>query len=256
MARKKYEPVGMQKKWQARWEADALYHAREDDPRPKFYALTMLPYTSGDLHMGHWYAMVPSDARARYLRMKGYNVMFPPGFDAFGLPAENAAIKHKIHPYKWTMDNVVHMRAQLRSMGAMWDWPREAVTCDPSYYKWTQWFFLKFWEHGLAYRAMAPVDWCPHCLTVLAREQVLEQDRTCERCHTPVVKKDLEQWFFRITNYADELLDFRRSTGPSAFALCRRTGSAAVRESSSTWASTAHRARSVSSPRGRTLSLA
>ena len=214
MARKKYEPVGMQKKWQARWEADALYHAREDDPRPKFYALTMLPYTSGDLHMGHWYAMVPSDARARYLRMKGYNVMFPPGFDAFGLPAENAAIKHKIHPYKWTMDNVVHMRAQLRTMGAMWDWPREAVTCDPSYYKWTQWFFLKFWEHGLAYRAMAPVDWCPHCLTVLAREQVLEQDRTCERCHTPVVKKDLEQWFFRITNYADELLDFSKIDWP------------------------------------------
>jgi len=214
MEREKYNPVVIQSKWQAKWEADELYHAREDDPRRKFYALTMLPYTSGDLHMGHWYAMAPSDARARYLRMKGYNVMFPVGFDAFGLPAENAAIKHKIHPYKWTMDNVSRMRGQLRTMGAMWDWPREAVTCDPSYYKWTQWFFLRFWEHGLAYRAMAPVDWCPHCMTVLAREQVLEQDRSCERCHTPVVKKDLEQWFFRITKYADELLDFSKIQWP------------------------------------------
>jgi leucyl-tRNA synthetase len=214
MTREKYEPVRIQSRWQKKWEADGLYHAQEDDPHPKFYALTMLPYTSGDLHMGHWYAMAPSDARARYLRMKGYNVMFPPGFDAFGLPAENAAINHHIHPYKWTMDNVARMRGQLRTMGAMWDWPREAVTCDPAYYKWTQWFFLKFWEHGLAYRAMAPVDWCPHCKTVLAREQVLEGDRTCERCHTPVVKKDLEQWFFRITNYADELLDFSRIQWP------------------------------------------
>ena len=214
MQREKYTPVDIQSKWQAKWEADALYHAREDDPRVKFYALTMLPYTSGDLHMGHWYAMAPSDARARYLRMKGYNVMFPVGFDAFGLPAENAAIKHKIHPHKWTMDNVARMRGQLRTMGAMWDWSREAVTCDPSYYRWTQWFFLKFWEHGLAYRAMAPVDWCPHCMTVLAREQVKEQDRSCERCHTPVVKKDLEQWFFRITKYADELLDFSKIEWP------------------------------------------
>lgn len=214
MEREKYKPVVIQNKWQARWETDALYHAREDDPHPKFYALTMLPYTSGDLHMGHWYAMAPSDARARYLRMKGYNVMFPVGFDAFGLPAENAAIKHKIHPYKWTMDNVIRMRGQLRTMGAMWDWPREVVTCDPSYYKWTQWFFLKFWEHGLAYRAMAPVDWCPHCMTVLAREQVIEEDRSCERCHTPVVKRDLEQWFFRITKYADELLDFSKIDWP------------------------------------------
>jgi len=214
MTREKYDPTSIQVKWQKKWEDDGLYHAREGGPRPKFYALTMLPYTSGDLHIGHWYAMAPSDARARYLRMKGYNVMFPIGFDAFGLPAEEAAIKHGIHPYKWTMDNVSRMRGQLRTMGAMWDWPREAVSCDPRYYHWTEWFFLKFYEHGLAYRAMAPVDWCPHCKTVLAREQVWGEDRHCERCGTPVIKKDLEQWFFRITKYADELLDFSKIQWP------------------------------------------
>ena len=214
MKREKYNPQAIQTKWQKKWEADGLYHADEKDPKPKFYFLTMLPYTSGDLHIGHWYAMAPSDAKARYIRMKGYNVMFPPGFDAFGLPAENAAIKHGIHPHKWTLDNVARMRNQMKSMGAMWDWQREMVSCDPSYYKWTQWFFLKFYEHGLAYRAMAPVDWCPHCNTVLAREQVWGDDRHCERCGTPVIKKDLEQWFFRITNYADELLDFSKIQWP------------------------------------------
>jgi len=214
MAREKYNPLAIEAKWQKKWEVDGLYHAREDDPRPKFYFLTMLPYTSGDLHIGHWYAMAPSDAKARYMRMKGYNVMFPIGFDAFGLPAENAAIKHGIHPYKWTMANIERMRKQLKSMGAMFDWEREAITCDPGYYKWTQWFFLKFYEHGLAYRAMAPVDWCPKCNTSLAREQVWGEDRHCERCGTPVIKKDLEQWFFRITNYAEELLDFSKIEWP------------------------------------------
>ncbi len=214
MKKARLNPAAIQTKWQKKWEADGLYRAQEDDPRIKFYFLTMLPYTSGDLHIGHWYAMAPSDAKARYMRMKGYNVMFPMGFDAFGLPAENAAINHGIHPFKWTMDNVARMRKQLRSMGAMFDWDREAVTCDPGYYKWTQWFFLKFYEHGLAYRAMAPVDWCPHCNTVLAREQVWGEDRHCERCGTPVLKKDLEQWFFRITKYADELLDFSKIDWP------------------------------------------
>jgi leucyl-tRNA synthetase len=214
MKKEKYNPTVIEPKWQKKWEADHLYHAREDDPRPKFYFLTMLPYTSGDLHIGHWYAMAPSDAKARYTRMKGYNVMFPIGFDAFGLPAEEAAIKHGIHPYKWTMANIERMRGQLKSMGAMWDWEREAITCDPSYYKWTQWFFLKFYENGLAYRAMAPVDWCPHCNTSLAREQVWGEDRHCERCGTPVIKKDLEQWFFRITKYAEELLDFSKIDWP------------------------------------------
>ena len=175
---------------------------------PSIYFLTMLPYPSGDLHIGHWYAMTPSDAAARYQRMKGYNVFFPIGFDAFGLPAENAAIKHGIHPYTWTMANIERMRGQLRSMGAMWAWDREAVTCDPRYYTWTQWFFLKLYEHGLAYRKFAPVDFCPTCNTTLAREQVWGDDRHCERCGTPVIKKELNQWFFKITDYADELLDF------------------------------------------------
>ena len=168
----------------------------------------MLPYPSGDLHIGHWYAMTPSDARARYLRMNGYNVMFPIGFDAFGLPAENAAIKRGIHPKTWTYSNIDNMRKQLRSMGAMFDWEREAVSADPEYYKWTEWFFAQFFKHGLAYKKMSPVDWCPNCNTTLAREQVWGDDRHCERCGTPVIKKNLDQWYFRITKYADELLNF------------------------------------------------
>ncbi len=203
-----YIPAEIEPKWQAKWEADGLYHADIDTSRPKYYALTMLPYPSGDLHIGHWYAMTPSDARARFMRMRGFNVMFPMGFDAFGLPAENAAIKHNIHPKKWTYANIDRMRKQLRSMGAMFDWRREAVSADPEYYRWTQWFFVKLYEAGLAYRKMSPVDWCPHCNTTLAREQVWGEDRHCERCGTPVIKKDLEQWFFKITRYADELLSY------------------------------------------------
>ena len=152
--------------------------------------------------------MTPSDARARYLRMKGYNVMFPMGFDAFGLPAENAAIKRNIHPKKWTYANIEHMREQLRTMGNMFDWRREAISADPEYYRWTQWFFTQLLKNDMAYDKMSPVDWCPNCNTTLAREQVWGDDRHCERCDTPVIKKDLAQWFFRITNYADELLDF------------------------------------------------
>ncbi|NLT74120.1 MAG: leucine--tRNA ligase [Chloroflexi bacterium] len=201
-----YEPQSIEAKWQRRWEESGLYRRVEDPSRPKHYALTMLPYTSGDLHIGHWYAMAPSDARARYMRMHGYNVWFPIGFDAFGLPAENAAIQRNIHPHQWTMDNVRHMRTQLRAMGAMWDWEHEAVSCLPGYYKWTQWFFLKFYERGLAYREVAPVDFCPRCNTTLAREQVWGEDRHCERCGTPVIRKELAQWFFRITDYADQLL--------------------------------------------------
>jgi len=203
----KYNPLKIEAKWQRRWVESGLYATHEDPSRPKHYALTMLPYTSGDLHIGHWYAMVPSDTRARFMRMKGYNVFFPPGFDAFGLPAENAAIKQGIHPKEWTLKNVENMRRQLRSMGAMWAWDREAITCLPGYYKWTEWFFLKFLEMGLAYRKRAPVDFCPTCNTTLAREQVWGDDRHCERCGTPVIKKDLAQWFFRITDYAEELLE-------------------------------------------------
>ncbi len=204
----KYEPTKIESKWQKRWEKDQLYRSVTDPAKPKFYAVTMLPYPSGDLHIGHWYAMTPSDARARWMRMRGYNVMFPMGFDAFGLPAENAAIKDGVHPLKRTYANIANMRKQLRSMGAMFDWEREAVSCDPEYYKWTQWFFAQLFKHGLAYKKWSPVDWCPNCQTTLAREQVWGEDRHCERCGTPVIKKNLEQWYFRITNYAEELLDF------------------------------------------------
>ncbi|MHC1578174.1 MAG: leucine--tRNA ligase [Dehalococcoidia bacterium] len=208
-----YDPRKIEKKWQQRWAADQIYKVRKDDKRPKFYALTMFPYTSGDLHIGHWYAMAPSDAYARFKRMQGYNVLHPMGFDAFGLPAENAAISRGIHPHDWTMRNIRNMRRQLKSMGAIYDWNREVITSLPSYYKWTQWFFLKLYEAGLAYRAKAPVNWCPRCQTVLANEQIVGEG-LCERCGTPVVKKELEQWFFRITKYAEELLDHSRLDWP------------------------------------------
>jgi len=210
----RYIPQTIEAKWQKRWEDDQIYRAVIDTTKPKHYALTMLPYPSGDLHIGHWYAMAPSDAHARFMRMKGYNVMFPMGFDAFGLPAENAAIKQGIHPYKWTMANIENMRKQLHSMGGMFDWKREAISCLPGYYKWSQWFFLKAYEMGLAYRAFAPVDFCPKCNTTLAREQVWGEDRHCERCGTPVIKKELNQWFYRITDYAEELLDYSEIDWP------------------------------------------
>jgi leucyl-tRNA synthetase len=203
-----YDPREIEPRWQQQWERDGLYKAVVDPSKEKFYFLTMLPYTSGDMHIGHWYAMTPSDVRARYLRMRGFNVMFPIGFDAFGLPAENAAIERGIHPKQWTYNNIENQRRQLRSMGAMWDWSREAISADPEYYHWTQWFFLKMFKHDLAYKKMSPVDWCPNCNTTLAREQVWGEDRHCERCKTPVIKKNLDQWFFRITRYAEELLDF------------------------------------------------
>lgn len=201
----KYNPQEIEARWHKRWADTHLYRQQIDPAKPKHYALTMLPYPSGNLHIGHWYAMSPSDARARYMKMKGYNVLFPIGFDSFGLPAENAAIKRKTHPKKWTYANIEHERWQLANMGAMFDLEREAVTSDPEYYHWTQWFFLQFYKNGLAYRKDSAVDFCPECNTTLAREQVWGDDRHCERCGTPVIKKDLEQWFFRITNYADEL---------------------------------------------------
>ncbi len=205
---KSYNPKDIENKWQDKWDADQLYRSVIDTSKPKHYALTMLPYPSGDLHIGHWYAMTPSDARARYMRMKGYNVLFPMGFDAFGLPAENAAIKDGVHPMKRTFQNIERMRKQMRSMGAMFDWEREAVSADPAYYKWTEWFFIQLYKAGLAYRKMSAVDWCPKCNTTLAREQVWGDDRHCERCNTPVIKKNLDQWFFKATKYADELLSF------------------------------------------------
>ena len=203
-----YTPAAIEPKWQQRWERDRLHRAHVDPGRRKHYFLTMLPYPSGDLHIGHWYTMTPSDARARYLRMNGYNVMFPMGFDSFGLPAENAAIARDVHPKEWTYANIDRMRRQLRTMGAMWDWEREATSSDPEYYRWTQWYFLKLLAGGLAYRQRAAVDFCPQCNTTLAREQVIGDARRCERCDTPVTKRDLEQWFLRITKYAEELLRF------------------------------------------------
>ena len=218
-AQNRYNPSEIEPRWQNKWEKDGLYHADIDPKRKKYYALTMLPYPSGELHIGHWYAMTPSDARARYLRMRGYNVMFPMGFDAFGLPAENAAIRNQIHPKEWTYANVDRMREQLKSMGAMFDWRREATSSDPKYYHWTEWFFLQLYKHGLAYRQKAPVDWCPNDNTTLAREQVVTDERLCERCGTPVIKKELEQWFFRITDYAEELLDFSQIDWPDRVRL-------------------------------------
>jgi leucyl-tRNA synthetase len=214
----RYERATMEARWQARWEADALYTRRRaadaaaavgaagGTAKPRHYALTMYPYPSGNLHMGHWYAYTPSDAHARFTRMRGHDVFFPMGFDAFGLPAENAAIQHGIHPRIWTMENIARMRQQLRCMGAMFDWTAEVVTCEPAYYRWNQWFFLRLLERDLAYRRRAAVDFCPQCNTTLAREQVVGEERVCERCGTPVVKKELEQWFLRITDYAEELL--------------------------------------------------
>jgi len=209
-----YDPSEIEPKWQRHWEADGLYRARVDWSRPKHYALTMLPYPSGDLHVGHWFAMTPSDARARYMRMKGFNVLFPMGFDAFGLPAENAAIARNIHPQQWTTENIERMRRQLRTMGAMFDWERETVSCDPCFYRWTEWLFAKFFDGGLAYRGEARVNWSPSLQTVLANEQVI--DGKDERTGQPVVQRQMTQWFFRTTRYAEELLDFSKLDWPDS----------------------------------------
>jgi leucyl-tRNA synthetase len=205
----RFDPGEFEPRWQARWAEMGLYRTDLDGTsKPPYYVLTMYDYPSGDLHIGHWFVKTPTDAISRYKRMNGYNVFFPVGFDAFGLPAENAAVRSGIHPRAWTLKNIDNMRRQLRSMGASFDWSAEVVTCEPEYYRWNQWFFLKFLERGLAYREMAPVDWCPKDLVVLAREQVLGANRVCWRCGTPVIKRDLEQWFFRTTAYADELLTY------------------------------------------------
>ncbi len=204
----RYDHAAIEPRWQARWAELGLHRTDlEDTTRPPYYLLTMYDYPSGNLHVGHWYVKTPTDALGRYRRMQGHNVFFPVGFDAFGLPAENAAIKNRIHPSEWTYRNIDTMRRQLRSMGASFDWDAEVVTCDPTYYRWNQWLFLRFLEAGLAYRATSPVDWCPNDGT-LAREQVEGSDRRCWRCGAKVEKRDLAQWYLRITKYADELLDF------------------------------------------------
>jgi leucyl-tRNA synthetase len=202
----RYAPAAIEAKWQKRWSSSGLHQTPDDSDRPNFYFLTMFPYPSGEIHVGHWYAFAPPDAVARFLRMRGHNVLFPMGFDAFGINAENAAIDRKIHPAVWTEKNMAHMREQFNRMGAAIDWRREVVTCYPEYYRWNQWMFLKLYEKGLAYRGDAPVNWCPRDETVLANEQVI--NGRCERCDTPVVKRQMTQWFYRITRYADELLKF------------------------------------------------
>ncbi|MDQ3443234.1 MAG: leucine--tRNA ligase [Chloroflexota bacterium] len=202
----RYDPSEIEPKWRNAWESAALYTADDDAPGPKWYSLTMYPYPSGILHVGHWYAFAVPDVFARLQRMRGYNVLFPMGFDAFGLPAENAAIRNNIHPATWNVENIAAMRRQYDLMGTMIDWSREVNTSDPSYYHWNQWFFLRMLERGLAYRANGAVWWCPNDQTVLANEQVLEGN-VCERCGADVYKRDLEQWYFRITDYAQELLD-------------------------------------------------
>jgi leucyl-tRNA synthetase len=209
-----YDFAAIERRWQDQWETEGIYRSTVDWSRPKHYALTMLPYPSGDLHIGHWFAMTPSDARARMMRMKGFNVLFPMGFDAFGLPAENAAVQRNIHPKTWTYENIAVMHRQLRSMGAMFDWDREAISADPEYYRWTQWFFARLFEHGLAYRGEATVNWSPTLQTVLANEQVI--DGRDERTGQPVVQRRMEQWFFAITRYAEELLRFDGIDWPEA----------------------------------------
>lgn len=198
--------TAIDKKWQEKWAESGLYKFDPNKEGEKLYVLEMFSYPSGSqLHAGHWFNYGPVDSWARFKRMQGYNVFQPMGFDAFGLPAENFAIKTGIHPQDSTIKNITKMEEQLKAMGAMFNWENEVVTCSPEYYKWTQWLFLKLYEKGLAYRKKAPVNWCPSCQTVLANEQVV--DGACERCSTEVTKKDLTQWFFKITDYADELLD-------------------------------------------------
>ncbi len=215
-----YQPTEIEPRWQRRWEDDGLYVAAVDSERPHYYALVMFPYTSGDLHIGHWYNFGIADAHARYKRMQGFNVLMPMGFDAFGLPAENAAISQGTHPHAWTMRNIERMERQIRSIGGVYDWSKELATCLPEYYRWNQWFFLKFYEQGLAYRATAPVNWCPQDQTVLANEQVV--DGACERCGTAVIRRDLTQWFFKITDYAEELLDFSQIDWPERVETMQR----------------------------------
>ncbi len=202
----RYDAQRIEAKWSERWQQDdSLYAAEPHTSKPKYYALEMLPYPSGALHMGHVRNYSIGDALARYMWMNGYNVLHPMGWDSFGLPAENAAIQNNTPPREWTLRNIASMKRQMKRLGFAYDWAREVTTCLPEYYKWNQWFFLKFYEHGLAYRKKSRVNWCPRCATVLANEQVVS-GRCWRHEDTVVEQRDLEQWFLRITNYADELL--------------------------------------------------
>jgi len=198
-----YEPQKVEEKWQKVWEEMSLFKANEGGE--KAYVLEMFPYPSGRIHMGHVRNYTIGDVLARFLRFKGYNVLHPMGWDAFGLPAENAAIKQGVHPADWTYENISYMKRQLKRLGFSYDWDREIATCDPEYYRWNQWLFLKFYEKGLAYRKLAEVNWCPNDQTVLANEQVV--DGRCWRCSTPVVRKEVPSWYLKITAYAERLLE-------------------------------------------------
>jgi leucyl-tRNA synthetase len=201
----KYPHDRIEKKWQARWAEDEIFRLDTSSGRPKFYCLMMYPYPSGELHVGHGRNYIIGDALARFKKMEGYEVLAPMGWDAFGLPAENAAIERDIHPAQWTRDNIAKMKKQFYDWGVVYDWTREVTSCDPSYYKWTQWLFLQMYKAGLAYRKAASVNWCPSCKTVLANEQVIDGD--CERCGSTIEERFLEQWFLQITRFADQLLD-------------------------------------------------
>ena len=212
---KKYNPSEIEKKWQDKWEADGLYRfefepskdsgqARMTSSKGKYYTLVELPYPSGDLHIGHWFTFVAPDVLSRFKRMQGYNVFFPMGYDAFGLPAENAAIKRNIHPQDWTEKNIETMTRQFESMGTMIDWDHVTITCKPEYYKWNQWIFQKMFERGIAYRGKTLSNWCPTDQTVLANEHV--ENGKCWRCGDTVVQKEVEQWFLKITDYAEQLI--------------------------------------------------
>ncbi len=205
MLKDRYFPQEIEKKWQKHWDETKLNKVYNDKNKEKYYVLSMLPYPSGKLHMGHVRNYTISDVIARYKRMKGYNVLHPMGWDSFGLPAENAAIQHGANPKKWTLDNILYMKKQLKKLGLMIDWDREVTTCLPEYYKWTQYFFIQMFKKGLAYKKEAAVNWCNNCATVLANEQVI--DGKCWRCDGEVEKKYLSQWFLKITDYAQELLD-------------------------------------------------
>ncbi|MBN2402485.1 MAG: leucine--tRNA ligase [Spirochaetes bacterium] len=205
MQEREYNFKDIEKKWQKIWAEEDIFTVKKDSSKKKYYVLEMFPYPSGYLHMGHVRVYCIGDIIANYMRMQGYNVIHPMGYDAFGLPAENAAIKNKIHPAEWTYSNIDHARGQFKKLGISYDWTREIATCDESYYKWNQWFFIKFFEKGLAYRKNSAVNWCDDCKTVLANEQV--HDGKCWRCENPVTQRDLSQWFFKTTAYSQELLD-------------------------------------------------
>jgi leucyl-tRNA synthetase len=202
----RYDHAAIEAKWQDRWEKDREAFVDTAEPRDKFYMLNMFPYPSGSrLHVGHGRNYILGDALYRFERMNGRRVLNPMGWDAFGLPAENAAIASGTPPREYTLANIARMKEQLRSLGLLYDWSKELASCDPAYYRWNQWLFLRMWERGLAYRKQAPVNWCPGCRTVLANEQVV--DGRCERSGDPVELRDLTQWFLRITQYADRLLE-------------------------------------------------